>query len=105
MDKNTYKALKTDKYPKVTFSLTKVNQVKALGNNKYTLETNGDLTISGTKKNIPLKFEVEMIGSEIKLVGEKTFKMSEFNIDPPTALFGTITTGDEITIKFESIFK
>jgi hypothetical protein len=30
--------------------------------------------------------------------------MSEFKVDPPTAMFGTITTGDQVTIKFTSTF-
>ncbi|WP_242132092.1 YceI family protein [Aestuariivivens marinum] len=105
MDKNTYKALQTDKYPKITFVLTQVKNIEALEENKYVAETLGDLSISGTKKNISLKFEVEIIGNTVKIKGEKAFKMTNFNVDPPTALFGTITTGNEITIKFESIFK
>jgi hypothetical protein len=30
--------------------------------------------------------------------------LSNFNIDPPTAMFGTITTGDEVNIKFQAVF-
>ncbi|WP_242203590.1 YceI family protein [Aestuariivivens insulae] len=105
MDKNTYKALNTNTYPKVSFKLTKVDEVKSLGGNKYEVKAYGDLTIAGTKKNIPLKLEVQINGSTVKLVGEKDIKMTDFNVDPPTALFGTITTGDALTIKFESIFK
>ncbi|WP_242085233.1 YceI family protein [Aestuariivivens sediminis] len=105
MDKNTYKALKTDKFPKITFHLTQVKGVKSLGENRYIADTSGDLFISGTKRNISLQLKAEVNGNTIKLIGEKTFLMTDFNVDPPTALFGTITTGDEITIKFESIFK
>ncbi|WP_242157784.1 YceI family protein [Aestuariivivens sediminis] len=105
MDKNTYKALKTDKFPKITFHLTQVKGVKSLGENRYIADTSGDLFISGTKRNISLQLKAEVNGNTIKLIGEKTFLMTDFNVDPPTALLGTITTGDEITIKFESIFK
>ena len=45
------------------------------------------------------------LDNKVVLKGEKTFKMTEFKIDPPKALLGTITTGDEITIKFNTIFK
>jgi hypothetical protein len=30
--------------------------------------------------------------------------MTDFGIDPPKALLGTIKTGDEIEVKFKSIF-
>ena len=105
MDKNTYKALKTDKYPKIAFHLTQVNEVKSLGGNTYALETYGDLVISGTKRNIPLRLKVQIKGNTVTLIGEKSIKMTDFNIEPPTALFGTITTGDDLTIKFETIFR
>ena len=105
MDKNTYKALKTSKYPKILFSLTKTDKVKSLGNNKFEVMAYGDLTISGTKKNIPIKFLLEINENTITLTGEKAIKMTDFNVEPPKALFGTITTGDEITIKFKSIFE
>lgn len=43
--------------------------------------------------------------SKISLIGSKTIKMTDFGVDPPKAMFGTITTGDAIDIKFHSIFK
>ena len=39
-------------------------------------------------------------GNRITLLGTKD-KMTSFNIDPPKALI-TITTGDEVTVKFNS---
>jgi len=31
--------------------------------------------------------------------------MTEFGIEPPTAIFGTLKTGDEISIDFNVVFK
>ena len=50
-------------------------------------------------------FSTTISDNKITLVGENKFKMTDFNIDPPKALFGTITTGDDINIKFSNFIK
>lgn len=105
MDNNTYEALKTDKYKTISFRLTEVKKTVSKDNGVFDVNAIGDLTIAGVKKTIALDFTVSVTESKIKLTGEKKIKMTEFNIEPPTALFGTITTGDELTIEFSTIFK
>ena len=105
MDKNTYEALKTDKFKTISFRLTEVKKTISKDNGVFDVNAIGDLTIAGVKKTIPLDFTVTITESKIKLTGEKKIKMTEFNIEPPTALFGTITTGDELTIEFSTIFQ
>ncbi len=105
MDKNTYKALNTDDYKNITFQLVEVKEVVSKGDGKFSVKSIGDLTITGIKNRISLDFTVGTRGGKINLVGEKKIKMTDFEIDPPTALFGTITTGDDLTIKFTTIFK
>lgn len=105
MDKNTYKALKTSKFKTITFKLSETTAISAAGNNAYKVSAKGDLTIAGVTKNVPLDFTLTTNGNTVTLKGEKSFKMSEFKIDPPTAMFGTITTGDEVKITFNTVFK
>ena len=105
MDKNTYKALKTDDHKNISFQLTKVKEVVAKGSGTFSVKTMGNLTIAGTKKSISLDFEMNVVGSKTKISGDKKIKMTDFNIDPPKALFGTITTGNDITIEFTTVFK
>jgi polyisoprenoid-binding protein YceI len=35
--------------------------------------------------------------------GDYTLKMTDYGIQPPKAMWGTIKTGDEVTIKFEIV--
>ncbi|WP_308991161.1 YceI family protein [Mariniflexile litorale] len=105
MDKNTYKALNSSSYKTISFQLIAVKETVNKGNGKFTIKAEGDLTISGVKKRIPLDFSVSVVGNKITLTGEKKIKMTDFKVDPPKALLGTITTGDDITIKFSTIFK
>lgn len=107
MDKNTFKALKTDEFKNITFLLIETINVIDLGNGKYKVKANGSLTVVGVTKNIPIDFNLNLNinNNTINVIGEKSIKMTDYNIEPPTALFGTITTGDEITIKFNTIFK
>jgi polyisoprenoid-binding protein YceI len=104
MDKNTYKALKTDTYKTITFQLNEVKSITKISDQNYKVEVYGNLTITGVTKKIQLNFELSLSDKSIKLKGEKSFKMTDYNIDPPTALLGTITTGDEVTIKFNTVF-
>jgi polyisoprenoid-binding protein YceI len=105
MDKNTFKALNTDDYKTISFQLVEVTSLTDKGDNVYEAKTSGDLTISGTKKRISLNLNINVFESSVKLTGEKIIKMTDFGVEPPKALFGTITTGDEISIKFSTIFK
>ena len=100
MDKNMYKALKTDQYPSITFTLTKVALVS--GNN---VNAEGQLTIAGVSHTINLMATSKYdINGQWVFTGSKTMKMTDFNVEPPVVLFGTLKTGDEITITFETTF-
>lgn len=104
MDKNTHKALNTDKYKTIIYKLVKVNNIDCTSKNQCKITTSGYLTIAGTKKPIDITFDSKVSDGTIVLSGNKSIKMSYFNIDPPTAMFGTITTGDEVNIKFQAVF-
>ncbi|MFC0605485.1 YceI family protein [Winogradskyella pulchriflava] len=105
MDKNTYKALKTDDYKTIDFKFKSIKQVNKLENNSFKATIIGDLTISGVTKSISLDITLNLNGTKVLLEGEKSLKMTDYGIDPPKALLGTIKTGDAIKIIFKSEFE
>ena len=103
MDKNTYKALKTNTHKHITFKLKGVTEVVEKTAGIYTAKTTGDLTIAGVTNTISLSITVQVKGNEVQLSGSKAVKMTDYGVEPPKALLGTIKTGDEVTIKFNVI--
>lgn len=96
MDKNTYEALEEDQHPTIQFSL---NEIESISNGK--IKATGDLTIAGQTKPVTLNADYQLQGQDqISLQGSYALRMTEYDIDPPTAVFGTIKTGDEITIDY-----
>lgn len=104
MDKNTYKALNTDKYKNITYKLKKVNGIEKLSGNDYTVNTIGSLTVAGVSKDINLKFNFKCDSDILVLAGQYNLDMTDFGIDPPTAMFGTIKTGEKVVVKFDTHF-
>lgn len=102
MDKNTYKALKTDKNPNIIFVLSSVNSITTSGQNSYVFKGAGKLTIAGTTKvtDITATLKYNPADKSFTCVGSKKFKMSEYGVKPPTVMLGTLKTGDDITINY-----
>lgn len=103
MDKNAYKALKTNKNKNIEFSLEEVKNISAKGDT-YKVSGVGTLNIAGVSKKIPLEFTAKQNGNNLEIKGEKALNMTDFNVEPPTAMMGTVKTGEEVTIKFNSTF-
>ncbi len=103
MDKKTWNALKADEYANIKYQLIDFgNLVKST--NGFTTNTTGNLTIAGTTKKINLTVKgKELDNGSIEITGSKAMKMTDFNVEPPTALLGALTTGDDVTIEFRIV--
>lgn len=95
MDKNTYAALETKKHKDVRFVLT---DISSTGSNTWNAK--GNFTIAGVTQ--PASFEVRSSpsGTGYNFQGKHAFKLTNYKIDPPTALMGTVKTGNEVVIHF-----
>ena len=103
MDKKTWEALKSQQFPKITYQLTKIESITPNGA-EYDLKALGNLSIAGVKQAIEMNVKGKVLaGGNLSFRGDKKLKMSDFKIDAPTALMGTIKTGNDITIAFDIV--
>lgn len=102
MDSKTYDALKAKTYPQITFRLENPENIHLAGG-QATIK--GMLTIAGKTKevNVVSNFRFKT-SNTFTVTGEAPLKMSDFNIDPPTAMLGALKTGNEVTIKYDFEF-
>jgi len=99
MDPKTYEALKKDEFPNIKFDLGKIETIDG-----KSVVASGTLTIAGVTRHVDLKASYKESGDKISFSGEKAIKMTDFNVTPPTAMFGAIKSGDDITIKYDVVF-
>jgi polyisoprenoid-binding protein YceI len=98
MDKKTYEALKVESYSKIDFKMIKGEIISRTGDEFNGMVT-GNLFIAGQTREIKVPFRGNFLDNgQLMVEGKVDLKMSEFKIEPPTAMFGTLKTGDEISI-------
>jgi polyisoprenoid-binding protein YceI len=99
LDNNAYKALKTDKNKQIKFVLKELTKTS----DAYTAK--GDLTIAGFTKQVSFPAKLVQTGNKIQVEGEMPMLLTDFKIDPPTALLGTVKTKNEAVISFKATFQ
>lgn len=104
MDKKTYKALNTDNYKTISFTLSEVLSIHKKTANTFQINATGNLFITGVNKKVTLKITGTKQENLLILEGSHKILMTDYGIDPPKALLGTIKTGNEIEVKFKSVF-
>lgn len=105
MDGKTYDAFNYKKNPTITFQLLEASQVK-LSDKEEEITLTGNLSFAGQTKKITIKSNSKITKTgDYQLKGSVPLKMSDYGMKAPTAMLGTMKTGDAITIKFDVTFK
>lgn len=96
MDRLMRSSLNADEHPTISFEMTGATSSKP-----ETFVIDGNLTLSGVTKPVSLTL-VKSQASDGKTVfaGSTILDMREYEIDPPTAMFGSLITKPEVTLKF-----
>lgn len=106
MNKKLRKALDADGHPRVRYALSTA-QLQPLPDSTgawFQLQTMGTLTIAGVDRIIDMTVAGQRLdGERFRFVGQAPVRMSDFGVDPPTALFGTLKTGDDVVVHFDVI--
>ena len=104
MDKKSWDALKSDKHEAIRFDLSRVTGFSANGDS-FSGTASGNLFIAGKSRpvNIPFTGNIKT-GNTITVTGAKKINMKDYNIAPPTAMLGTLKTGEEVTVNFKMDF-
>lgn len=105
MDKKMFDALKYSGFPKITYHLTSIETKENVGNSSYSLLSTGKISIAGLSKEISMKVLATSKTGALSFKGETTIDMTSFLIEPPTAVFGSIKTGKDVTVKFNVNFQ
>lgn len=103
MNRKMYDALKEKDNPNILFELNNAELAEAdSAMTEMELNVTGDLTIAGTSKEVsfPVSGEKQSDGS-FKFTGEYEMNMEDYEVDPPSAMLGTIKAGEMVTISFE----
>jgi polyisoprenoid-binding protein YceI len=98
MDDKTCTALKEEEHPEILFFAPELIIANGRAQGK------GSLTIGGVSRQVMINAISKHTSSgTIQVTGSNELKMTDFGIDPPKAMFGTLTTGDLITIEYQLI--
>jgi len=96
-------ALKSSNHPNIQFALSSAN-VAAPNSGRFGIDTRGRVTIAGVTRDVRLVSEGHVLADgRYRLKGSVPLVMSDFGVDPPTAMLGALRTGDAVTIQFDVI--
>ncbi|MDX1429712.1 MAG: YceI family protein [Rhodothermales bacterium] len=98
MDRLMHKTLDVAQHPMVVFELASLSPVEA-GDGAVAA---GQLTIAGVTKDVDVEVSrVESDDGATRYTGSHALKMTDYGMKPPSAMFGALHTGDDVTVRFD----
>ena len=104
MTSKTHAALQAKKYPEIIF-ISKEPITISGPDGKFSGVVKGELNLNGVRKNLSFPVKGSFEGDRLSVSGSQALKMSDYNIKSPTAMLGTLKTGDEVTVHFDLKFQ
>jgi len=100
MDKVAYEALKTKANKNIKYVLKSATKV-----NETTWNLTGTYTIAGVAQELKTQVKTSVTNGTVSLQGSNKITFKQFGMKSPTAMLGTIKTGEDLTVKFNVNFK
>ena len=104
MTKDLWKALKSKDHPRIFYELdtTPIEPSADLGKEVFQINASGRLIIAGSERQIEVLLTATRASeSAFDLTGTQEILMTDFGVEPPTALFGLVKANDQIIIHFD----
>jgi len=105
LDNNMYGALKVEDHPTITYQMTR-DSIISVSKDSITVRTTGKLAVAGKEKVIDMLVTIlKNPDSTLSIKGSKELLMTEFNIEPPSMMFGLLKTDNKVVIHFALLVK
>lgn len=101
LDDHMKTALKGKDFPEIHAAVKSYHDQGVQSDGSHLIEATVDFVIAGVKKTLPLAANVILKGDRLQVRGQKQFLMTDFGIDPPTMLFGTLRASNEVLVKYD----
>jgi hypothetical protein len=104
MNRDLRNALKSSTFPTITFIFENAVQMNSIpeGNGFLRFEVTGILTVAGNSQRVTFEMGGNYLeDGRIRVTGEKEIKMTDYEVEPPTGLFGLVRAEDELTVHFD----
>jgi len=103
MNEHMRKALKTNESPTIAFKVSSYDLNREPNGVNGTMT--GELTLGGTTKTITVPATGVMTDGALHVTGAYELAMSDYNLTPPSLMFGRIKVRDKVTVKFDLLLK
>ena len=103
MNDHMKKALKVGDFPKIDFRLATYDLKRGADGISGTLI--GTLTLGGVKKSIDIPATGTTENGALHVLGSYELKMSDYDLTPPSLMFGRIKVRDNVIVKFDLLLK
>lgn len=90
-----------DSFPEIVYECSKISA--SGGGDRYWVALQGELTMHGITRPVPVSTKVSVNGNSLRASGEFTLRQSDFRIPLITAAAGTIRVKDEVKCTFDIV--
>lgn len=104
LTRNLQDYLKGDDHPYIKFNLKSIENVEAEDNNSAVVTAIGVINAAGVDHEVTMTVNASVNSGTVTFSGTQDLLMTDFGIDPPTAVMGTVRARDEIQIIYSLTF-
>jgi len=109
MNRDLQEALKSEQFPEIVFMFDSAEFIGFIEdeeneNDIFEVEILGTLTVAGNTRNIQFATKAYYLEPQrIRAIGRTTIRMTDFDVEPPTALMGLVKAEDELIVNFDLV--